>query len=87
MSPSGKGPLRSVPPPVARIDTQTVREKIAGGKKFEPDNAAAPAAVCAACQGHGELKSGVIDKTSGLGPMCWMTWRWSSIGEFQYQTK
>ena len=72
---------------MARIDTQTVKEKIAGGKKFELDPSAAPDAVCAACHGHGEVKSGVIDKASGLGPMCWAHHRWSSVAEFQYQTK
>lgn len=84
---TNKGPLRSVPAPVSRIDTQTVREKIAGGKKFEPDGAAPPAAVCAACQGHGETKSGVIDKATGLGPSCWQQHRWSPVAEFQYQAK
>ena len=45
MAPLGtKGPLRSVPAPVARIDQLTVREKIAGAKQFGPDRGAPPEA-------------------------------------------
>lgn len=80
--PVSKGPLRSVPSPVARIDTQTVREKIMGGRRFEEEVPDRDGARCVC--GDGVTAR---DKVTGLCRPCWRQWRWSSVGEFQYQAK
>jgi hypothetical protein len=57
----------------------TTRERIAAGTKFVVSE---HVTVCAACRGYAEAQCpGDVDMQTGLGPVCWVAWRWSAIRE------
>lgn len=75
--PVPKGPLRTVPAPLP-LDRRTVREKIAAGRKFEPEVPDRDGARCVCGDGTSPR-----DRISGLCVSCWRHHRWSPIAEYE----
>lgn len=54
----------------------TIRERLLAGPVFVPERG-----VCIGCGDFREGEGGVVDKSTGLGILCWRAWRWSSVRE------
>lgn len=62
------------------VSGPSVRQKIESGAHFIAEDG-----TCLACGGFREDEAGKVDRSTGLGILCWRHWRWSPVAEYQIQ--